>query len=136
MIDTMNSFSEICKKADVAGKAAVEKLKVTPMVMGSSAGLFSNEIDYSKPTYYVSDGVCGFAWCSVRPANKGNTRLGKEERLVLEAAGFRKNDYEKTYQLWISDYNQSMQKKEAYADAYAKVLYENGINAYSGSRMD
>ena len=130
------TFTAVCKKADAAGKAAVEKLQVVPMIVGQETSLFSNKIDYSKQIYFVEDGVCGFAWVDVYPTHKGHTRLGKEERKILEAAGFRKNDYMKTYRLWISMYNQSMQKKEAYASAYAKVLRENGIKAYSGSRLD
>jgi hypothetical protein len=132
----LDLFTTICEKADAAGRAAVEKLQVIPMIVGQETSLFSNQIDYTKQTYYVEDGVCGFAWVDVFPRHKGNTRLGKEERKVLEAAGFRKNDYTKTYQLWISAYNQSMQKKEAYASAFAKVLHENGLRAYSGSRLD
>jgi hypothetical protein len=135
MIDR-NTFHSICDLADEAGKAAVETTRVVPMVVGFATSLFSDVIDETKPTYYVESGVCGFAWVNVYPANKGNTRLGKEERYVLEANGFRKNDYEKCYQLWISAYNQSMQKKEAYASAFANVLRNNGIRAYSGSRMD
>jgi len=132
----LDLFTAICQKADAVGKAAVEKLQVVPMIVGQETSLFSNQIDYTKPTYYVEDGVCGFAWVDVYPVHKGNTRLGKEERKVLEAAGFRKNDYTKTYQRWISAYNQSMQKKETYATAFAKVLRENGMKAYSGSRLD
>lgn len=132
----MKTFDLIVKEADAAGKAAVEKLEVVPMIVGQETSMFSNKIDYSKPTYYVADGVCGFAWVDVYPANKGNTRAGKEERKLLERFGFRKNDYAKTYQLWVSAYNQSMQKKEAYARAYADVLRANGLKAYSGSRLD
>ena len=132
----MKSFEMICNEATEAGKAAVEKLQVVPMIVGQGTSLFSNDIDRTKPTYYVADGVCGSAWVDVFPANKGNTRAGKEERKILESAGFRKNDYTKTHQLWISDYNQSMQKKETYARAFAEVLRTNGIKAHSRSRMD
>ena len=132
----LETFELICEKANAAGIAAVEKLNVVPMIVGQETSLFSNVIDRSKPTYYVADGVCGFAWVNVYPVNKGNTRAGKEERKILENFGFRKNDYEKSYQLWISEFNQSMQKKETYALAYAEVLRANGLKAYSGSRMD
>jgi hypothetical protein len=132
----IETFALICEKADAAGKAAVEKLNVVPMIVGQETSLFSNVIDRTKPTYYVADGACGFAWVNVYPANKGNTRAGKEERKLLERFGFYKNDYEKTYQLWVSAYNQSIQKKEAYARAYADVLRANGMKAYSDSRLD
>jgi hypothetical protein len=38
--------------------------------------------------------------------------------------------------MWVFDYNQSMELKEAYAHAYAKVLRDAGFNAYANSRMD
>lgn len=130
------TFQAICDKADSAGKTAVGCLKVVPMTVGQETSMFSNEIDYTKPTYYVEDGMCGFAWVDVFPANKGNTKAGKEERIILKSTGFNLNDYTKTYQFWISDYNQSVQKKETYARAYAEVLRENGLKAYGGSRLD
>lgn len=129
-------YTTICDKARTAGLEAVSKLKVQPMIVGQETSLFSGKIDYSKPVEFVEDGVCGFAWVDVYPENKGNTRLGKAERKVLESLGFRKDVYGKKYYLWVSDFNQSMQKKEAYAAAFAKVLRENGIKAYSGSRLD
>jgi hypothetical protein len=132
----MKTIEVVFREADVAGKAAVEKLEVVPMIVGQETSLFSNKIDYSKQTYYVADGVCGFAWVDVYPANKGNTKAGKEERKLLERFGFRKNDYEKTHQLWVSAYTQSMQKKESYARAFAEVLRANGFKAYAGSRLD
>jgi hypothetical protein len=130
------TLAAIVEKAKACGKSAVEKLQVIPMIVGQETSLFSNVIDRTKPTYYVAGGVCGFAWVDVYPVNKGNTRAGKEERKILENFGFRKNDYEKSYQLWISEFDQSMQKKETYARAFAEVLRANGIKAYSGSRMD
>jgi hypothetical protein len=132
----IDAFELIYQKAHAAGMSAVEKLEVVPMIVGQETSFFSGKIDYAKPTYYVADGVCGFAWVDVYPANKGNTKAGKEERKLLERFGFRKNDYEKTHQLWVSAYNQSMQKKESYARAFAEVLRENGFKAYAGSRLD
>lgn len=137
MIPSLVDFLAILGEADVAGQEAVSKLKVIPMIVGEGKSLFSNEIDYSKPVEYVADGVCGFAWVNVYPEFKGNTTLGKAERKVLDAAGFSK-DWENTkrFYLWIRDYNQSLQKKETYARAFAKVLSDNGIDAYAQSRMD
>lgn len=136
--DQMNilELQTVCDIADKAGLEAVRALNVEPMIVYQSTSLFSNDVDRSKPIEYVEDGICGFAWVSVKPANKGNTRLGKAERADLEKMGFFKNDYEKNYQLWISQFNQSLQKKEAYARAFAKVLRQYGFDARVGSRMD
>lgn len=129
-------FRKLCDKADVEGRAAVAEVVTRAVLIYQETYPFSGEMDKTKPSYTLDDFPCGFSWILVYPANKGNTRLGKEERKLLESVGFRKNDYEKTYRLWVSDFNQSMQKKEAYARAYAKVLSAAGFRAYSGSRMD
>lgn len=137
MIPTYEVLKNILVEADAAGRAAVAVAKVTPMIVGSAKSLFSNEIDYSQPTEFVEDGVCGFAWINVYPDFKGSTKLGKEERKVLEQLGFSKDwDNPRRYYLWVRDFNQSMQKKETYGRAYAKVLRANGIGAVCVSRMD
>ena len=88
--------------------------------------------EYGEPMY------CGFGWVQVTPEHKGNTKLGKQERAVLEAMGFRKDWTGKSYQLWnAGGYNgQSMDVKEAACAAYASVLNSYGITARVGSRAD
>ena len=88
--------------------------------------------EYGEPMY------CGFGWVQCTPEHKGNTRLGKQERAVLEAMGFRKDWTGKAWQLWNpTGYNgQSMDVKEAGAQAYADVLRNYGFKAYMGSRAD
>lgn len=39
-------------------------------------------------------------------------------------------------QYWVSQGGQSMQRKEAFARAFASVLKANGIDAFADSRMD
>jgi hypothetical protein len=81
---------------------------------------------------------CGFAWVTVTPEHKGNTKLGKGERRVLEGMGFRKDWTGKAWQLWnpTGYAGQSMDVKEAGAQAYADVLQQYGFKAYMGSRAD
>jgi len=87
---------------------------------------------YGEPMY------CGFAWVTVYPEHKGNTRLGKAERKILEAMGFRKDWTGKAYELWnpTGYAGQSMDVKEVGAQAYAEVLRGAGFKAYMGSRAD
>ena len=40
----------------------------TPMVVGTPTTPLGNDIDYSKETYYVADGMCGFAWINIKPS--------------------------------------------------------------------
>ena len=87
---------------------------------------------YGEPMY------CGFAWVTVFPEHKGNTRAGKAERRTLEAMGFRKDWTGRAYQLWnpAGYAGQSMDVKEVGAQAYAEVLRGAGFTAYMESRAD
>ena len=89
---------------------------------------------------YGSDqmGACGFAWTTVYPKHKGNTRDGKTERKVLKELGFSKDWTGKAYQFWDpARYGgQNIDIKEAGAIAAANVLKKYGFDAYAGSRLD
>ncbi len=82
---------------------------------------------------YGDRDACGFAWTNIYGV-KGSTKLGK----MLEAAGVRKNSYERAFQLWnpAKIGVQSMGILEAGADAAAQVFRKYGFEAYAGSRMD
>lgn len=123
------SFRNILNEAQEAGKKAALALTPIPMVVGEAKSILSDEIDYTKPTYYVADGVCGFAWVNITPGTSAFARWLKKEGLAHKS-------YDGGVNIWISDYNQSLQKKEAHAEAMAKVLTENGFKAYPRSRMD
>ncbi len=124
-------FQALYNLADQAGKAAAKALTPTPMVVGTPTTLFGNEIDYSKPVEVVNDGVCGFAWVNLKPGNSAFANWLKKNKLA------RPDSYYGGVTIWVSDYNQSMERKSAYAGAFARVLVENGFKrAYSMSRMD
>ena len=120
-IDANTVAAQATNAANIAKDAFLAKWKETT---GGNA--------YGEPMY------CGFGWVQVTPEHKGNTRLGKQERAVLEAMGFRKDWTGKAYQLWnCTGYaGQSMDVKEVGAQAYADVLRHYGFKAYMGSRAD
>jgi hypothetical protein len=76
-------------------------------------------------------GYCGFAW--VKVSEKASTKLGR----ALKTVGFRKS-YSGGLDLWNpgGSFTQSMDIKEAGAEAYAQVLRKFGINACACSRAD
>ena len=76
-------------------------------------------------------GYCGFAW--VKVSEKASTKLGR----ALKTVGFKKS-YNGGLDLWNpgGSGTQSMDIKEAGAEAYAEVLRKFGINAYACSRAD
>lgn len=116
----LQGFQDIINKADKAGKEAVNKLNVIPMVV---------ENKETGKQWFVEDGACGFAWVSLHPATSSFARWLKKQGIGSKA-------YDSGLKIWIHDYNQSVQKKETYASAYAEVLRDNGYKAYSGSRLD
>ena len=83
-------------------------------------------------------GACGFAWVTVYPEHKGNTKQGKIERKLLESMGFSKDWTGKGYQIWDPAKwpGQSIDVKSAGAVAAAKVLQKYGFRAYAGDRLD
>ena len=116
--------------AHAKGIAAGNGCNPTPMVVGTPTTPLGNDIDYSKDTHYVSDGVCGFAWINIKPAR------GKFVKYLKDNHIGRKDSYYGGYTVWVSDFGQSLARKESYARAFTKVLTDNGLTAYSMSRMD
>lgn len=82
--------------------------------------------------------ACGFAWVTVYPEHKGNTKAGREERKVLESLGMRKDWTGKAYEIWNPSGHgcQNVDTKEVGAVAAANVLKKYGFKAYAGSRLD
>lgn len=123
------NFQALYNQAYEAGMNAMYQTKTTPMVVGSETHFGSNQIDYNKPTYFVQDGVCGFAWVVIKPANSGFAKW-------LVQSGLGRKHYNGGVSYWVHDGRQSVQLKEAFAYAFANVLSENGIRAYADSRLD
>lgn len=120
----------LIKQAHTAGMKAGNAAAPTPMIVGTPTELFGNDIDPTKKTYYVSEGVCGFAWVNVKPAN------GKTAKELVAQDMARKDSYYGGVTVWVHQFNQSMVRKEAYARAFANVLETAGVRAYAQSRMD
>ena len=65
----MQEFQRLVNAAHKAGMEAGTEASPRAMVVGTPTTPLGNNIDRSKPTYYVADGVCGMAWVEVRPRN-------------------------------------------------------------------
>ena len=120
---------KLLEKAHLMGMDAGRRVVVTPMVVGTPTELFGNEIDWDKSTYHVSDGVCGFAGVVIKPAR------GKFVS-YLKSLGMGYKHYYGGWYVSVREFGQSLARKEAYADAFAKVLSEVGMRCYVDSRMD
>lgn len=115
-------------KAKAAGAAAGKAAAVVPMVVSQHASPMNDSSPVVKQ-WHVPDGPCGFAWVTVTPGNCAFANW-------LKKNGYARKGYYGGVEISISDYGQSIMRKEAHAGAMAGVLQEAGIKAYSNSRMD
>lgn len=122
MRDYTTIYAEACKAGALAGDAAMPN----PMLVTTHA----SPLDDTSPTvrgWLVPEGVCGFAWVRVRD---------RSFNAFLRKHGYGRKAYEGGYTIWVSSYSQSMERKLAYASAFAEVLQAYSINAWPDSRMD
>jgi hypothetical protein len=137
-------YDAIVAEANKAGIAAALAKVPAPMIVSQHANMLDDSSAVVKQ-WYVSDGVCGFASVKVRPGNSPFANY-------LKAKGIAKKDsYAGGVYIWVGDhmdgldlsalpgdnfFNQSMEKKGAYASAFAAVLVKYGIKASYDTRMD
>lgn len=151
-------FQRVIEDADLAGMKAVEAMTPVGMMVytpknpvASLVGGDDGGPDPNEPTYYVADGVCGFAWVNVKGKDtegrkflnwlKGSVKSARPYSAVHPADACsepRADSYYGGVSVWVSGFAQSMQKKEAYGQAFAAKLNASidGLAAYCMSRMD
>lgn len=124
-------YQGLVERAHQSAYAAAATVVPTPMIVAQHA----NPMDDTSPVtkaWRVDDGVCGFAWVTIQ-RNGPFWKWAKDHcdlfRSRAETGG-------KGAVYWISYFNQSLTRKEAYASEFARVLREGGISAYSDSRLD
>ena len=78
----------------------------TPMVVGTPTTPLGDDIDYTKDTYYVSDGLCGFAWINIKPAR------GKFVTWLKGADIGRKDNYYGGYTIWVQSSDRVLREKK------------------------
>jgi len=117
---TTNRWAKLGIEAHTAGMAALKAVTPRPMTVRETHG--SRE-------WHSEEGLCGFAWINVRPGNCGFARWAKSRNLGHKG-------YHGGYNVWVRDGGMSVERKEAYARAYAAVLTEAGIKAYANSKLD
>lgn len=114
-------FQELWNQAHEAGRAAGDAHTPEPMLVHDPG----TNYHYAP----VMSGVCGFASVRISPATTPFVRW-------LAKQGIGRKAYYGGWEISISAYGQSMEKKEAFARAAAQVLQDAGYKAYASSRMD
>lgn len=125
-------FSKVFAEAKAAGLAAGAAAAPLPMVVAEADVLSGAALPGGK-RWYVPEGACGFAWVKVRPGNSAFARW-------LVKSGKARAAYSGGVDIWISDHNQSVARKEAHAAAMAEALRvglnDPKLSIYSDSRLD
>lgn len=129
------ALASLMREAHVSGMAAGRAVTPTPMVLRPGS-ILVNDAPISDKTYVVPEGPCGFAWVTVRPANSRAAKAMAEAFNGTFGGHASIDRYAGGMMLWVAEFNQSMVRKAAYADAFAKVLTDAGIRASADSRMD
>lgn len=124
----MENFQGLYDRARAAGLAAGGAITPVPMVVGTPSTPFGTDLDPNKKQHFVADGVCGFAWVHM----KGNIPFAR----WAKKQGIARPGYPSGIDIPCRDFDQSMQRKEAYARAFASVLKAAGVDCYAQSRMD
>jgi hypothetical protein len=112
------NFKELYEMACKAGREAGERIKPRPMIVGDGT-----------TSYFVPEGLCGFAWIHIVSAKEAFVKWLKEHDI-----GYK--NYRKGWDVWVSDFGQSHARKVEFASAFAKVLNDHGIECYPEERLD
>lgn len=127
---TKTEMRELHERAEEAGRKAAEAAVPTPMHVVQRADPLDDTSPVVKRYAPVMAGVCGFAWVTIRP---GNSRFAN---WLKKNTRFARRGYYGGCELPVMGYQQSYERKMAYATAYADVLREVGIEATPGGRLD
>jgi hypothetical protein len=103
-----------------------------PMAVYETAGLS----DAPKPggqSWYVSEGVCGFAWVTISPATSSFARWLSKNKIGYKAY---KGGWQIPMHFFVGQIGQSLERAEAASLACSRFLREQGIKAHASSRMD
>lgn len=130
-----DQMHKLFKEALAAGMDAGEAYNPTPMVVNQHA----NSLDDNSPvvkSWFVSEGVCGFAWVHISPGNCKTANFAKKYYNARKS-------YYGGVDISIRQFGQSYERKMAAANAMAKVL-EAGLkdldpkvtHCYGTGRLD
>lgn len=111
---------------------AYDNCEPTPMVVYEAEGLSDRPKENGK-SWYVGDGVCGFAWLIVKSGNSSFARWCAKKNIGYKA-------YEGGWTIHPADLvpnaGQSYERKLAAMTAAASVLRNHGIDCHVASRLD
>lgn len=134
---------DIYREALDAGHDALKACVPTPVVFSEHEDMLDDNSPV-KQSWFVPDGVCGFAWVHMKCKGKAGQWIRALKRNGIAGGENERgpnirinhDSYFHRYSYWVGEGDQSMQKKEAFAEAFAAVLMKHDILCHAGSRMD
>jgi hypothetical protein len=129
-------FQELYTKALEAGQKAFDDAKPVPMIVQQRESAFNDSSEVIQE-WVIDDGVCGFAWLTIRPGNSSFAHWAKKNAGASKAYGG-------GLSIWspVGGGSQSMERKQAGVYAMADILMEglseldSKTSVYGQSRMD
>ena len=122
-------FQALWSEATAAGMQALAAATPVPMIVQQHTNMLDDASPVKKQ-WFVEGGVCGFAWVNIKPGTSAFARW------LVKMSYARSDSYYGGVSYWVTDGGQSMQRKEAYAQATAEELRKHGIKAQAMSRID
>lgn len=111
---------------------AYENAEPTPMVVYETHGLTDIPKENGK-AWYVSDGVCGFAWIVVQPGNCSFARWLAKNNIGHKAY---EGGWAIPSHVLVPNETQSYERKMSAVQAAAQVLRAHGIKCRPVARLD
>ena len=106
------------------------KRKLHGMIIGKPDET-GEQIADSSQVYIETEGACGSASVIIASSHPFATWLDERGHGMHNPKSLGGG-----FCIFVRDHNQSLLRKEAHAEAFAKILKENGIEAKVESRMD
>lgn len=141
MTPTKTDLTRLLKAAEAAGDAAAKGSRPTPMHVVQHANPLDDNSPIVRRYAPVMGGVCGFASVIIRPANSrianvAKARYGDRKGYALPGSLSAYKHFYGGLSVNVGGYGQSLERKSAYAGAFARVLSDAGYDTYVDSRMD
>lgn len=123
-----DDWQALYNRAHEAGMKAGEAHSPTPMRIVQRDNPLDDNSKVVKQ-WIENDGECGFGWIVIKPANSSFA-------LWLKKHDIGKARSQGGLYIWVHSFNQSYSRKMAYAEAFAQILGQAGIQAYPDGRLD
>lgn len=131
IIETGKCFEEVIYNLAVwHAETASKNIVPHPVRWGSAKTIFDTEIDPDEPSWVEDEGLCGFAWVTIRPAR------GEFVKYLKSRGIGHKNYTGSGWTINTTTHDQSFERNEAWANSFCATLEEYDIHSTVTTRLD